>query len=85
MIPSSIKKIDHNPTNDYIRDVNNQIEDMYQNGEIDETVKDYLMVTTHRTPEFYTIPKIHKTPIKGRPIISGNGSPKDITVCGPLP
>ena len=71
------QKLDHNPTQQYMRDVNNQIEDMYQNGEIDETVKDYLLVTTFRTPEFYTIPKIHKNPIKGRPIISGNGSPTE--------
>ena len=75
--PNFYQKLDHNPTKEYMKDVNNQVEDMYQNGEIDETVKDYLMVKTLRTPEFYTIPKIHKTPIKGRPIMSGNDSPTE--------
>ena len=53
-------KLDHNPTDQYRSDVLNQVEDMYQNGDIDSTVKDYLQDCKCRTPEFYTIPKIHK-------------------------
>ena len=71
------QKLDHNPTAQYKREVNQQVEEMYQNGEIDQTVRDYLLVSTCRTPEFYTIPKIHKTPLKGRPIVSGNDGPTE--------
>ena len=70
-------KLDHNPTDLYRLDVLNQVEDMYQNGEIDITVKEYLQDCKCRTPEFYTIPKIHKIPLKGRPIVSGNEGPTE--------
>ena len=54
------KKLDFNPTNNFCKDISNFIEDMFQNGEIDQTVKDYLLAPVCRTPEFYLLPKIHK-------------------------
>ena len=55
------------------------MEDMYQNGEIDITVRDYLMEPGILTPQMYLLPKIHKgvTPPPGRPIISANGCPTE--------
>ena len=38
-------------------------------------LEDLTVGTT--TPEFYSLPKIHKTNITGRPIISGNNSPTE--------
>ena len=59
--------------------IQNQIEDLYQNGEIDITVKEYLTDVHCRTPNFYLLPKIHKgiLPPPGRPILSANGSPTE--------
>jgi hypothetical protein len=73
------KKLDHNPTEKHRVEVQNMVEDMYQNGEIDETVKNYLTDITCRTSELYLLPKIHKgvTPPPGRPIISANGCPTE--------
>ena len=52
------------------------MEDMYQNGEIDVSVRNYLADKTGRTSRFYLLPKIHKkvNPPQGRPVVSGNGS-----------
>ena len=75
--PKFYQKLDHNPTAKYKAEVNTMVEDLYQNGEIDITVRDYLTVTACRTPQFYTIPKIHKSPLKGRPIVSGNDGPTE--------
>ena len=55
---------------------------MYQNGEIEETVKEFLLDTQGRTSEMYLLPKIHKpnvnpSNIPTRPIISANGSPTE--------
>ena len=73
------QKLDHNPTELYRVEIQNFIEDMYQNGEIDETVKDYLTDHKCRTSLFYLLPKIHKPtrPPPGRPILSANGSPTE--------
>ena len=59
--------------------VQNAIEDMFQNGEIDETVKAYLTDKHCRTAKFYLLPKIHKNinPPPGRPIMSANGCPTE--------
>ena len=72
-------QLDHNPTDQYRTQVQNAIEDMYQNGEIDETVKDYLTDHQCKTSNFYMLPKIHKSirPPPGRPILSANGSPTE--------
>ena len=66
-------------TESHRRTVQNKIEDMYQDGDIDETVKDYLTDKHCTTPNFYLLPKIHKgtIPPPGRPILSANGSPTE--------
>jgi hypothetical protein len=81
-------KLDNNPTNEYRIEIQNVIEDLFQNGEIDLSVKRYLTDTSCRTSQLYLLPKIHKgkNPPPGRPIISGNGCPteKISQFCGPL-
>jgi hypothetical protein len=72
-------KLDQNPTEKHRIEVQNIVEDMFQNGEIDKSLKDYLTDTTGRTSEMYLLPKIHKgiDPPPGRPIISANGCPTE--------
>ena len=59
--------------------VKKQLFDMTTRGEITKSVRDYLILDTPRNPEFYMLPKIHKstTPPPGRPIISANSSPTE--------
>jgi hypothetical protein len=72
-------KLDNNPTEIYRKEIQNIVEDLFQNGEIDISVKKYLTDTTCRTSQLYLLPKIHKNknPPPGRPIISGNGCPTE--------
>ena len=73
------RKLDHNPTEATRVEIQNIVEDMYQNGEIDESVKIYLSDTYCRTSQMYFLPKIHKNlnPPPGRPIVSANGCPTE--------
>ena len=63
----------------YRKEIQNIVEDLFQNGEIDISVRKYLTDTTCRTSQLYLLPKIHKNmnPPPGRPIISGNGCPTE--------
>ena len=73
------EKLDEDPTREYSKAVHDAIEDMYQNGEIDEKVREYLLSDKVRTARFYLLPKIHKNknPPPGRPVISGIDAPTD--------
>jgi hypothetical protein len=55
------------------------VEDLYQRGEIDETVKIFLTDKSCKASRFYLLPKIHKgiTPPPGRPVVASNGSPTE--------
>ena len=77
--PRFYTKLESCPTEQFRREIQDQVEDMYQNGEIDESVKSYLTDHTCRTSQLYLLPKIHKNSEKppGRPIISANGSPTE--------
>ena len=72
-------RLDNEPSADFRKEVAGFVEDMFQNGEIDESVQKYLMHDTYRTPQLYLLPKIHKgkNPPPGRPIISANGCPTE--------
>ncbi|XP_068692864.1 uncharacterized protein [Montipora foliosa] len=52
---------------------------LYVNKHIDETTFKWLNNSQNppRIPEFYTLTKIHKPNLAGRPIVSGNGSPTE--------
>jgi hypothetical protein len=71
----SYRELTKDPTEEYRGEVQNAIEDMYQSGEIDETVKKYLFDPVNRTSRMYFLPKIHKEKktLSGRPVVSGNG------------
>jgi hypothetical protein len=58
--PRFYKKVDSCLTEKHRKEVQDTIEDMYQDGEIDDTVKSYLTDSTCRTPQLYLLPKIHK-------------------------
>ena len=64
-------KLDHDITETHRVQVQNFIEDMFQNGEIDITVKEYLTDTTCRCSELYLLAKLHKFkfPLPARPVI----------------
>jgi hypothetical protein len=73
------KILDKDPTEDFRREINNLIEEIYQSGEIDERVRDYLIEPTSKAARLYFLPKIHKgiSPPPGRPVVSGNGCPTE--------
>jgi hypothetical protein len=52
---------------------------MFQNGEIDDTVKTYLSDKSCKASRFYLLPKIHKgvIPPPGRPVVASNGAPTE--------
>ena len=52
---------------------------LYANKHIDETTFKWLNNSQNppRIPEFYTLTKIHKPNLAGRPIVSGNGGPTE--------
>ena len=66
--------LEEDPTQNY----NNQIYQVLQQavnlGIIDEKMKKTLYNKTPRIPNFYMLPKIHKTGNPGRPIVNGIGS-----------
>ena len=53
-------ELDRDLTEEHRVTVQNKIEDMFQNGEIDVTVKEYLTDIHCKTSNFYMLPKIHK-------------------------
>ena len=71
------QKLDHHPTKLFSQEVANTVEDLFQNGEIDDTVKEFLLQPVCTTPEFYLLAKLHKPdrPVKGRPIVAGCNGP----------
>ena len=76
---SKYKKVEVDLTEQHRREVQNLVEEAYQNGEIHESVKKFLSDKTCKTPFLYLLPKIHKkvTPPPGRPVVSGNGGPTE--------
>ena len=50
---------------------------MNTTDELSEKVYENLNPVKTKTANFYFLPKIHKTTITGRPIISGNGCPTE--------
>jgi hypothetical protein len=73
------EKVGLDLTEKHRKEVQNLVEDAYQNGEIHESVKKFLTDVTCKTPNLYLLPKIHKkvTPPPGRPVISGNNGPTE--------
>jgi hypothetical protein len=66
-------------TETFNREISFCIEDMFQNGEIDEATKKYLLSDSNKTAKLYFLPKIHKgiSPPPGRPVVAANGAPTE--------
>jgi hypothetical protein len=77
--PSFYLHLENDLTYQYNKEVLNFIDKMYENGEIDISVVNYMNEVECRTANFYLLPKIHKGiyPPPGRPIVSANGCPTE--------
>ena len=64
-------------TNHHINYIHNVVRQIHQRGEISKSVMQNLNPSHARCPNWYFLPKIHKSTITGRPIISGNNSPTE--------
>ncbi len=67
------KKLDNNPTRQYMEEINGFINHMFETGELEDSTYEYLLNTECRTSIFYMLPKIHKGTkpfTKCRPIVS---------------
>ena len=74
------ERIETDPTKTLSEEINTYTEHMFQEGIIDPTTKDYLILPTEpppRTQQLYFLKKIHKNPIAVRPIVSGCGGPTE--------
>ena len=72
------RKIDRDPTESLVKEINNFVKYMYNRGIVDSITKDYLTFqpgSMPRTQQLYFLKKIHKNPISVRPIVSGCGGP----------
>jgi hypothetical protein len=72
-------KVEEDLTEKHRIEVLEYIDEMYNDGEIDISVLNYLHEPHGRTPKFYMLPKTHKgiNPPPGRPIVSANGGPTE--------
>ena len=69
------KKVLNNPTKDLINEINSYIETIYIHQYIDINTAKFITPTSDsRLPIFYTLPKIHKEGVPGRPIVSAVSS-----------
>ena len=73
-------KLDCDMTAKFKSKVEGVVSEMFESKQIDQKAFNYLMSGGHRTPIFYTLPKIHK-PYEfippGRPIVSSIDSPTE--------
>ena len=75
---NTYKLLQNDPTKSVIRDVNNLIDYMKCHHIVDEKTANFLRPKIpHRSPLFYGLPKIHKTHIPLRPIVSRCDRPTD--------
>jgi hypothetical protein len=67
--------------------ITSELNNMYDNGDIDEKTLEYLKPDSPKPGRFYLLPKIHKANKPGRPIFSANGHPteKNLRIGGFLP
>jgi hypothetical protein len=71
------RKLNHNPTEQYNKEINTIINQACQNNVINTKTKTHLITKFPRTPNFYLLPKIHKQNNPGRPIVNSIQSPTE--------
>ena len=64
------KPLDHDPTQEFAKQVSDTVREMHDQGHISEKNMTYLIVDQHKAGRFYLLPKIHKAGNPGRPIVS---------------
>ena len=67
------KQVDTDDTAKHEQMIKETLDEFVNAKEIDTKVAKQLTPSDSRTPEFYLLPKIHKDPITGRPVISSSG------------
>jgi hypothetical protein len=70
-------KLDKDPTKQFSDEIQNKLNNMYDNGDIDEKTLKYLIPDSPKPGRFYLLPKIHKANKPGRPIVSASGHPTE--------
>ena len=70
---SFYKKVEVNSTGEHEHIITNCLEQFSAKSLIDKDTFKKLVPKDSRTPEFYMLPKIHKNPVSGRPVISSTG------------
>ena len=70
---SFYKKVEVNNTKKHENIITNALEQFSTKNLINKETLKKLVPTNSRTPEFYMLPKIHKSPVTGRPVISSTG------------
>jgi hypothetical protein len=77
--PMYYAKLEEDLTPKHRGEVLTLIDKMFDEGELDISVVNYLHEQETKTSRFYLLPKIHKgiTPPPGKPIVSANGSPTE--------
>jgi hypothetical protein len=70
-------KLDKDPTKQFSDNITNELNNMYDNGDIDEKTLEYLIPDSSKPGRFYLLPKIHKANNPGRQIVSANGHPTE--------
>ena len=68
-------KSDKDPTKQFSDEITNKLNNMYDNGYIDENILKCLIPDSPKPGRLYLLPEIHKTNRPGRPIVSANGLP----------
>ena len=68
------KKVEYDLTSEHEQLINQCINNMIDNGDLEEDIGQVLRFTDARTPIFYMLPKIHKPNNPGRPVVSSVNS-----------
>lgn len=75
---TAYKIILEDPTPGLVNSINRLTREMHQKGFIDHHTRDYLLLEEPvRTQHIYFLKKLHKNPIKVRPIVSGCSGPTE--------
>ena len=69
--------LDHDPTAEFAKEVSEAISEMYDEGQISEENRNYLLVDQPKAGRFYLLPKIYKAGNPGCPIVSANDHPTE--------
>ena len=68
------RKLQEDLTKQFLEEITTSLTDLLNRQVIDREVWDFLRPKQVRTARFYILPKIHKTNIPGRPIVSSCGA-----------